>query len=174
MALDRRSSAVGKAKQLAMVRNAAPIDLAEALWKADQTEPGSVAEIIEETGLGRRRAYYLLQVWDRFAQAGYSKAELAEVGWTKLAIVAKYLPPGMEAAGYDLAQRNTAQQLPVILQGGSQSLPRPHSVLLRLTPSQYKLFAAVVLKHGATPAKKGKGLANKERALIRALRQLER
>ena len=99
----RKSTTLSKAIELAERINVAPIDLAEALWKAEQRNPGCLQEIIADTGLGRRKAYYLLSIWDRFAQLGFPRGLLAEVGWTKLAIVAKYAGPGAEAGWLDLS-----------------------------------------------------------------------
>jgi hypothetical protein len=169
----RLSAAYRKAEELATRKNAAPVELAEALWEAEQREPGGLRSLSESTGLGLRRAYYLLGIWDRFAHLHMPKWLLVDVGWTKLALVAKHSPPGMERSWLDLAQRNTVKELETaFLHGGQRDGPKAHSILLRLTPSQYKVFSAVLPKYGAKPPKKGKGLVNKELALTRALREL--
>ena len=50
--------------------------------------------------------------------------------------------------------------------------PKAHSIHLRLTPRQYKVFETALLKFGAKRPKKGRGLVNKENALTKALRAL--
>jgi hypothetical protein len=142
----RSTQAISRAKRLAASKNSTPIDLAEALWKTERANPGTLGEIISETGLGRRKAYYLMQVWDRFADLEVPRWLLVNVGWTKLALVAKYSEPGAELGWLDLAQRNTAKELEAVMKGGAADRPKAHSVLLRLTPTQYKVFAAVLLK----------------------------
>lgn len=169
----RLSAAYKKAEELATRANAAPIELAEALWEAEQQEPGSLKRLVDNNGLGLRKAYYLLGIWERFAQQNISREVLVDAGWTKLSIIAKHPNKGNDEGWVDLAQRNTVNELEAaFLHGSPQDKPKPHSILLRLSPVQYKVFAAVLSKYGAKPPKKGKGLVNKEQALTRALREL--
>jgi hypothetical protein len=168
----RRSSAYRKAQGLAKCPNPTPIDLAEALWQAEQEEPGSLKAICEDTGLGTRKAYYLLEIWERFSGLNIQKRLLVDVGWTKLALMAKHSAPGMEPTWLDLAQRHTVKELEAMLKEGPHEKLKAHSTLLRLSPSQYKVFATVLPKFGAKPPRRGKGLMNKEQALTRALRQI--
>jgi hypothetical protein len=166
-------SAVTRAKALANQINATPIDLAEALWEAEQAKPGSVRRMIEDgaTRLKYRRARYLLNVWDRFAGLNEPRDILVNAGWTKLALIARYSEPGVEEGWLELAQpgRSTAKQLEDQLKGHSADKPKGHSILLRLSPAQHRTFVKVLLKFGAKPARNGKGLAGKERALAKAL-----
>ena len=46
---------------------------------------------------------------------------------------------------------------------------KDHIILMRLSPNQHKPFEKVLLLHGASRPKRGKGLCDKEKALIRAL-----
>lgn len=163
-----------RARRLAAQPKAAPVDLAEALWKAEKARPGSLRKIVDETGLGLRKAYCLVKMWERFAHLDLSRALLAEVGWTKLTLIATYAPVGTEATWLELAKSggSTAKELESRLKGAGWGAQKAHSVLLRLTPTQYKTFARVLQEFGARPARKGKGLVDKERALIKALGQV--
>lgn len=152
--------------------DSAPLELAEALWRAENEEKGSIARIVDETDLGRRKALYLKKVWERFAGQKIPRRLLVEVGWTKLALIESLTEPGVDLAWLDLAQRNTVKELEAILRGGGQDKPKSHSVLLRLSPRQYKTFASVLLQHGAKPAARGRGLRNKEAALMKAIGKL--
>jgi hypothetical protein len=173
MALKRASASFEKALRTAKAPKLAQIELAEALWKAERQKPGSLKDIATETGMSLRKAYYLFELWDKFADLKVNRDLLVDVGWTKLAIVAKHLQPGMELAFLDLAQRNTAKELPAILLGGSQDLDKARSVQLRLTPTQYKTFEAVLRKFGAKSAKNGHGLVNKEKAIMRIVNKMQ-
>ena len=147
----------------------ADLELAQALYEAEHRLPGSLRRIIAETGLGRRKAYYLVSIWKRFADLGVPFVELAAVGWTKLAIIAREAQPGQERVALDMARQTTARDLPRALRKGkAQDLPR-HSVLLRLSPTQYQVFAQALACFGAQSPRRGRGLVGKERALIRAL-----
>jgi len=168
-----RPSLYKKAEQLASRQNSTPIELAEALWHAEQREPGSVAEIVRGTDLGRRKAFYLLKVWERFAEQDISKEDLVKAGWTKLAVIAKHPDEGLDKKWVDLAPEVTVIELEAaIVQKRHREKPKPSSILLRLSPAQYKVFSAVLTKFGAKPPKRGKGLTLKEQALTRALREL--
>jgi hypothetical protein len=153
--------------ELARQKNSTPIDLAEALWAADQEEPSNLKSIIEETGLGRRRAFYLLKIWCRFARL--ERELLVELGWKKLSIVAKYSPPGKERRGLSLARKHTSRELEAIMRGDTPDMAAAHSVLLWLAPSQYQVFADVLLKFGATYVGNRKALVGREEALTQAL-----
>ena len=172
MASRQGTAVIREAIELALRPDAPAIDLAEKIWKAEHAERGSLKQIIREGRLGQSRAYRLLAIWERFAGLGYSKDDLAAVGWTKLAVVAKHLPPGDEARGIDLAKSKTAKELEAILKGGSETRSKAHSVLLRLSPTQYRVFSLAVRQFGARPGKGGHGLTDKERALTQALKEI--
>lgn len=168
------NAAIKRARRLAGQPSTAPIDLAEALWNAERVTPGAVRQLVAETGLGSRKAYYLLKTWGRFAQLDVSREILAEVGWTKAALIASYAPPGTEARWVEHARsgRVTAKELEGRLRGGGWGKSKGHSILLRLTRSQYRTLMGVLQKFGAKPARKGRGFVDKERALMKALGQI--
>jgi hypothetical protein len=148
-----------------------PIDLAECLWQLRQQEPDSFDALAGGKGMSRRKALYLVNIWETFADLDVPKWLLADVGWTKLVIVAKYCDPDMVGSGLDLAQRNTARNLASILMGGEQMVERRRSVLLYFTPRQYRVYAKAVLMHGAKKSKNGKGLAGQEEAVVAIARK---
>jgi hypothetical protein len=144
---------------------------------------GSVADLVRARPRERRKLYYLLDVgkWLRLMWEPMSR--YAAVGWTKLAILAEHSRnhPGKVSArkGLTYAEQCTAKELPAVL--GGAPLPEKgekthHSIHLRLTREQYRVFEAVVTTHGATKRGKGKGkgkgLLGKEKALTKALRAL--
>jgi hypothetical protein len=164
--------AIKRARRLAGQPSTASFDLAEALWNAERAQPGSVRQLVAETDLGSRKAYYLLKTWDRFAKLDVSREVLADIGWTKAALIASYAPPGSETNWLELAGEITAKDLEGRLRGGGWGKPKGHSVLLRLSPSQYRIFTRVLRRFGAKPAGKGRGLVDKERALMKALGEI--
>lgn len=166
-------SAIRRAKRLAGQPSTTSIELAEALWKAEKAQPGSLRQLVAENGLGIRKAYYLLKIWERFAALDVPRERLAEVGWSKLTLIASYAPPGTESHWLELAAGgDTAKELEAKLKGAGWGKAKAHSVLLRLSPTQYRTFARVLQKFGAQPAKKGRGLVGKERALMKALGEI--
>lgn len=141
-----------------------PLDLAEALFRLQQKAPERLKEFIASTGVSHRRAYYLIRVWAHFRGSGISKTSLAAVGWTKLEIIARCRPTGDLKDALKLAAGTTAKKLPALLKGQTSGAKQTRCMTLYFTPSQYAIFAPILEAHGATP--KGKGLANKEKAII--------
>ena len=163
-----------KVQALATTDDGAVFELAEAMSDLRALPSGdrpSQAELVEITKLSKRTVCYLLAVWSRFGDLGILRQRLVEVGWTKLAIIAEHCAAGEERKALTQAETCTAKELPALLKGGPEK-PKAHTVLLRLTPRQYENFETVLLAHGAKRPKKGRGLARKEQALMKALRQI--
>jgi hypothetical protein len=135
----------------------------------ETAQRGSLQDVVKRTEISRQ-LYYLRDVGEFSGNLDIPNRELAKVGWTKLAILAKYCEPGAEERGFELALMHSAERLPSTLKGTSPPRQKSHSILLRLTDAQYKLLSRTLLRFGAKPAARGKGIANKEIALIRALR----
>lgn len=168
-------SAYGKALALATKADESPLDLAENLWYVhykDQLHknaiakvPNSLSELIKETGISPRRAYYLIDLWSRFSDAEISKSKLAEVGWTKLAILAKKCPAGKEQWGVKIALSKgvTAKNLSATLESAAK-VKKTRCVLLYFDLHDYGIFEEALQEHGAKL--KGKGLSGKEKAIM--------
>ncbi len=171
----RRSSSLRAAQKLAGKKNTIPLDLAKALYEARQVSEERMGQILAATGLKRRKAYYLVAVWKRFADLHIPTEELAAVGWTKLRIIAEHAAPGEEKRALELAMATTANDLPGVLRRDDKAgagRGKTHSILLRLENDQYEVFESVLKSFGAAPPTKGRGLVGKEDALIKALRSI--
>jgi hypothetical protein len=126
-------------------------------------KPNRIADLIKQSAIKRRKAYYLIKVWSRFSDI--PKSKLAAVGWTKLAVLAMECPVGEEEWGVGIALSDgvTAQNLSAKLKPGSD-VKDIHRVTLHFGPEDYDVFEAALLEYNAEP--KGKGLAGKEQAII--------
>jgi len=60
------------------------LDLATSLLALKEQDPEEFKQTIEEAGLGRRRAYYLVQVAQQLRPFMEDRARLERIGWTKL------------------------------------------------------------------------------------------
>ena len=165
MAQTRNSTNYQKALKLAKQVDESPLDLAQAIWTLHNREPSRISDLIAESGMSRRKAYYLISVRSRFPEPKFKRETLATVGWTKLAILAKDCPEGKEEWGIKLALKKeaTAKALPAMLKEG-KTAKRTRCVVLYLQPDQYDLFEVAALANGAT--RSGKGLAGKEEAIM--------
>jgi hypothetical protein len=163
-----------KIERLARTPDHGALELAEVLAEArtlphpPEGDRPPLAELMQITGLSRRAIGYLIKVWDRFGNLDIPSDRLAKVGWTKLAVIADACEPGDELDALALAESSTVKDLPRLLKSGTKPGKR-RTVLLRFTEGDYEIFEAVLLANGARRPKKGRGLANKEKAVIRAL-----
>ena len=145
------------------------LDLAALLRKLKDTQPKDFVTIIEWPKLGRRKAYYLVEIDEAFGDRPDLRARLSEIGWTKLAKVAKFATNENIDDLLKLAESYTALELELLLKGAAIK-PGGSFVTLYLDPAQFALFRGVLLKHGAKAHKKG--LLGKEAALVTALSKL--
>src|SRR5271157_5226054 len=182
MATKQPSAALKKVLKLADNVSENRIDLALALADLEEKKPGSVADIARTRPKERRMLYYLLKVGRWLKPIGQPTSLYASIGWTKLSILAEHSAnhPGKLPARAALARAEqcTVKQLPAVLNGApvpKRKEKTHHSVFLRLTSDQYKVFEAVLRDHGGAiklgkgTGKKGKGLVGKEEALVKVL-----
>ena len=145
------------------------LDLAALLRKLKDTQPNDFATLIEWPKLGRRKAYYLLEIDEAFGDKADLHPRLAEIGWTKAAKIAKFATPENTGDLLELAESYTALELELLLKG-VEIKPGSCFVTLHLDPEEFALLRSVLLKHGAKAHKKG--LLDKEAALVEALSKL--
>ncbi len=165
-----------RAQTLAAKGDDSMIDLAEVVWelrtlpKPPDGDRPTLDELASHVKLSRRTICYLLKVFQAFSDLGIPRERLADVGWTKLAIIAENSEPEEVEAALALAETATAKELPALLKGAPRKA-KARTVQLRLTPRQYDHFEAVLLANGARRPKKGRGLSGKEKALMKVLGQ---
>jgi hypothetical protein len=74
------------------------LELGRSLRQLLDRDPGLFQQVVRKRGLGRRKAYYLVEVSRKFEPLPISRARLKKIGWTKLQIigqhVTKALAPG--------------------------------------------------------------------------------
>jgi hypothetical protein len=166
-----------KAQLLAANGDDSMIELAEALSELralpkppDEDRP-TLDELASRVKLSRRTICYLLKVWQMVTDLGIPRDRLVHIGWTKMAVLAENCEPEEMEDALDLAETYTAKELPDALRGRAPKF-KARTVRLRLTPTQYDKFAAVLLANGARRPRRGKkGLSGMEKALMKALEQ---
>jgi hypothetical protein len=176
--LERNGSLTISTKQLRELRRRAArlasepalnfFELAGLIAALHDANPGTLRDL-EESGMGRRRLYYLLEVGRFIDQQGIRKAEADRVGWTKLRIVARHLREADSShddvkACLELAVRTRAHSLAQVLRG--RRVPRKRVVSFVLTTAEKAQLSEALLAYGAERWGR-KGLKNKERALIK-------
>jgi hypothetical protein len=144
------------------------LTLAANLRKLYDTAPEEFRRLAKLRILGRRRAYYFVEIDRVFGGDQDMAVRLNRIGWTKLQIIAPYVTKENREELVALAEAHTAVNLKAIMRGKPPILGG-RTVVLHFTKKQFAAFAEAILAHGAT--KNGAGFLDKERALTKALKK---
>lgn len=128
--------------------------------------PDEFLHVVEQLGIGRRKAYALAQIDRSFHSLGVPRDRLRQIGWTKLWLLSSYVTANNVDQMLKLAEQTTAHELKLILQG-EEIDPDGKVIVLYLRREELFVFEQVMQKFGAT--KHPRGWLGKEAALISAL-----
>jgi hypothetical protein len=145
------------------------LELAALLRRLKATQPQGFLAVIGLPKLGRRKAFYLIEIDEAFGGLPHLRPRLVSIGWSKLSQIAKHATPENVESLLQLAESHTEHELRLLLKGVAIK-PGGRLVLLYLDPDQFGLFSKVLRQHGAKKGKKG--LLDKEAALVLALSKL--
>jgi hypothetical protein len=126
-------------------------------------------ELPSETGMSRRRLYYLLDVGRLITGTKMTRSEAEAVGWTKLQIIERHpiyaedLTAEEMRSILSIAKETKVRDLPKVLSGINPRQTR--GVVFHLTRSQRAFLAETLTQFGAK--RDHNRLLNKERALMR-------
>jgi hypothetical protein len=144
------------------------LELGRSLRQLMDRDPGLFQQIVKKGRLGRRKAYYLVEVSRKFESLPINRARLKKIGWTKLQIIGQHVTKDNVEELVSLAEQLNTKQLGRTMQG-DDPLGNAHCVLMYFDPNQYTEFEEALLKNGAE--RSGRGIVGKEEALIKALRK---
>ncbi len=146
------------------------LELGRSLRQLLDRKPGLFHQIVKKGKLGRRKAYYLIEVSRTYEPLSIPRARLRKLGWTKLQLIGKHITPGNQEELLQLAESMSSKMLERQMKG-EKPLDNAHCVLMYFTPKQYAEFKHALVINGAM--RSGRGLVDKEKALINALRKSE-
>jgi hypothetical protein len=147
------------------------LELGRSLRQLLDRDPSLFQQVVKKR-LGRRKAYYLVEVSRKFEPLPISRARLKKIGWTKLQIIGRLVTKDNVEELVNLAEQLKTKQLERKMRGEEPREEPPsetHCVLMYLSPKQYAEFQEALLKNGAETS--GRGIVGKEEALIKALRK---
>ena len=159
----------GRAKDLSRDFDDKFLDLVKTLSQLKKQSPDMFHKLYQKTNLGRRKAYYLVEVYEAFRGLPVPRSKLKEVGWTKLQLLGKFVTKDNVLELLKTAKELSSKQLIAYLKGEELD-ENAHCVLMYFDTKQYQVLEEVLLAHGG--AKSGRGVVNKEDALITALKKL--
>ncbi len=160
-------------KAITMAKNVEDnfLDLGRQLRQLQDRDPEKFQEIIQKTDLGRRKAYYLVEVSKTFDPLPISRARLRKLGWTKCQIIGRYANKDNVEEMVELAENMSARQLEKRLKG-EDPVPNARCVLMYFSPKDYDDLEEALIANGAVRnPKTARGLQGKEEALMKIIRK---
>ena len=146
------------------------LDLGKTLRQLLDRDPDAFAQVWRKSNLGRRKAYCLVEVSRIYDPLAVARSRLKTIGWTKLQLLGKQIDKGNAQELLELAESSTAKQLEAQMKG-EKPIDNTHCVLMYFTPKQYKALEEALVQNGGT--RSGRGIVNKEEALLKALKKLK-
>jgi hypothetical protein len=151
------------------------LQLARGLADVRNNAPDRWGDLIRQSGLNARRAYYLVEMAEHLSRleaqgVRFDEDRLQRVGWSKLRVIARHLTPRNVGKWLERAERETIREL-VARVHGEKPAAKEHVIVLHFTPEQYQAFEEAILANGGTPKRKGRGLQNKEQALVNIIQR---
>jgi hypothetical protein len=147
------------------------LELGKSLRRLQDHDPELFQKIVAKTNLGRRKAYYLVEVSRTFDPLTVPRAPLRKIGWTKLQLIGKHVTPNNLDALLQLAEESNAKELERLMRG-EKPLGNAHCVLMYFSPKQYAQLEDAMVKHGGV--RSGRGIQNKEEAMLSMVRRLNK
>ena len=139
------------------------IELGRLLRQLKERDKELFKQVCEDSGLGRRKGYYLVAIVKQFEGLPITDAQLASIGWTKAEIIGKHVTTDNWPELLAEAQQRSTRDLKIIMSGG-QPVRGTKCVVLYLKPNHYERFQKAIKTHGGKV--EGGSLKNKERALM--------
>jgi hypothetical protein len=154
------------------------LQLARGLAEVRHQLPERFSDLIKQSGLNSRRAYYLIEMAEHLSRLEAQGVRLDEerlqrIGWSKLRVIARHLTPRNVGQWLEWAERETIREL-VARVHGEKPAAKEHVIVLHFTPEQYQAFEEAILANGGMRNRKGRGLQNKEQALVNIIQRAER
>jgi len=147
------------------------LELGKSLRQLMDRDPDLFRQIIQKSKLGRRKAYYLVEVSRIFEPLPVPRSRLRKIGWTKLQLIAKHVTPNNLDVLLQLAEDSAAKELERRMRG-EKPLGNAHCVLMYFSPKDYAELEDALVKHGGV--RSGRGIQNKVEALIRLVRHVKK
>ena len=144
------------------------VEIAALLRQMSDENTNKFLKTAHTLGIHRRKAYYLVDLDRSLQPFEVPRARKLRIGWTKLQVIGPYLTQKNREVLLAQAEAHPVHELRDIVHGIWSDATK-HCVLLYLADEEYEILASVLKAHGAIQV--GRGLRNKESALIAALKK---
>jgi hypothetical protein len=147
------------------------LELGKSLRQLRDRDPELFHQFVASANIGRRKAYYQIEVSRTFEPLAIPRARLRKIGWTKLQLIGKHLNPDNQEELLTLAEEVNAKELERLMRG-EKPLGNAHCVLMYFSPKQYAQLEDALVKHGGV--RSGRGIQKKEEAMLSMVRRLNK
>jgi hypothetical protein len=147
------------------------LDLGRALRQLQDRDLELFQKFVAKTGIGRRKAYYLVEISRTFEPLEVSRARVHDLGWTKVQLIGKHVTQDNVEELLKLAENSSANELERAM-SGKKPLGNARCVLMYFSPKQYDELEGALVRHGGV--RRGRGVENKEEAMLKMVRRLRK
>jgi len=155
-------------EQLAVEFDEHFLELGKTLRLLQEVDLEQFRSVIKTSGIGVRKAYYLVELDRNLAPLSIPPARLRAIGWTKLMLISPKITKQNMKSMLEAAEKFTARELKAYLMGDKPD-QNAHCVMLYFSPIEYEEFAKELEQYGAVMV--GRTIKNKEAAVLDALRR---
>lgn len=161
--MDEKKKMVEKVTALSGAVDENFLELAKSLRELQDLDNDEFLRAVENSGLGKRKAYYLVAIDRTFSTIPVPKLRLKKIGWTKLNILTKTIDKSNYAAQLKAAEMYTAKELEAHL-SGREVQGKKRAFLTYLDPPGYEKLSEALGKVGGRRYQRG--WSNKAAALV--------
>ena len=147
------------------------LDLGKTLRTLLDRDPELFRQVVEKTDLGSRKAYYLVNISRVFEPLPIPRARVLALGWTKLERISRSITKDNWQELIELAEKNNVKQIEAVVKGDKPQT-NAHCFLAYFEPKDYKLMEELLVQNGSK--KTGRGLIDKEAAMMRIFRKFKK
>lgn len=145
---------VDKVKELAIASDENFLELGKTLRALQESNTKEFLSAVEDSGLGKRKAYYLVDIDRTFSTIPVQKGRLKKLGWTKL----NELAPSINSKNYveliKAAETYTVKELKSYL-SGKKPEEKKKAFLTYLDSESYEALAEAFARVGAKSYSRG-------------------
>lgn len=152
--MEETSNLVTKVASLSGAIDENFLELAKALRELQDQDVDEFTRLVNNSPLGRRKAYYLVAIDRTFSKIPVPKARLKRIGWTKLNVLTKSINKSNYAELLKAAETYTAKELEKYLAGEKPATDKK-AFLAYLTPEAYETLTEAFHRVGGRRYQRG-------------------
>jgi len=145
-------------------------DLAKELRGLQAADQRRFQDHIKELSLSKRKAYYLIKIWDRL-EGVVPRERLEKFGWSKLKALLPHISERNAETVLAFAEQHTVRECELYL-NKQPYREKTRCMLIRFSAKDYAIFSGAIIQNGGR--KGGKGLVGTEKALLKIIAQAKR